>query len=348
MARKLPPFAAVRAFEAVARHLNVKQAADELCLSASAVSHQIRALEEYFDMALFERRRNRLTLTLTGRAYAGKMTNLLNAFDESTRSIREAGHRPFRVLCTPGFAARWLVPRLDRLSFGDRVRLRVSDGAPSLDFAANEADLVIQWADAPVSGVVTEPLMQSGRYPVISPGLKAREAVEVPEDLRRLTLVHDENDNEDWRAIYGPKSKRLKDVELILRFMAFYEKGNAYKSPMKHFLNDYMKEKRDLADKQLQEIGDIFARTVAFVNSALGNRTFRPDRSLNTAVFDSVATALARRLSKNGEPDAAAAEAAYNNLFDNSRFVEGYIRSTADDENVKKRMEEADEAFANI
>ncbi|MFX0547449.1 LysR substrate-binding domain-containing protein [Roseovarius sp. S1116L3] len=192
MGRKLPPFAAVRAFEAVARHLNVGAAAEELCLSPSAVSHQLRALEDYLDTALFERRRNRLSLTLTGRAYAGKMTTLLDAFDESTRSIREAGHRPFRVLCTPGFAARWLVPRLNRLSFGDRVRLRVSDGAPSLDFASNDADLVIQWANAPEKGVVTEPLMQSARFPVISPKLKVEEAVRSPDDLCRMTLMHDE------------------------------------------------------------------------------------------------------------------------------------------------------------
>ena len=191
MARRLPPFAAVRAFEAVARHLSVKGAADELCLSPSAVSHQIRALEGYLDTALFERRGGRLRPTLTGRAYAGKLTALLDAFDESTRQVREAGHRPFRVIATHCFAARWLVPRLDRLSFGDRVRLRVSDdGLPDTDFASNEADLVIQWADDPVPGVVTEPLMVSGRYPVMSPELKARENVRVPEDLLRLTLIH--------------------------------------------------------------------------------------------------------------------------------------------------------------
>ncbi|MEC5289177.1 DUF262 domain-containing protein [Aurantimonas sp. C2-6-R+9] len=160
--------------------------------------------------------------------------------------------------------------------------------------------------------------------------------------------LHKLNDNAEWRAIYGPKSKRLKDVELILRFMAFYEKGNAYQSPMKHFLNDYMKVKRDFTDKQLQEIGDIFTKTVAFVTHALGNRTFRPDRSLNTAVFDSVSSALAHRLANKDAPDAAAAGAAYQALLDNSRFVEGYIRSTADEENVKKRMEEAEKAFADI
>ncbi|MAX73210.1 LysR substrate-binding domain-containing protein [Alterinioella nitratireducens] len=222
MARKLPPFAAVRAFEAVARSLSVKAAAEELCLTPSAVSHQLRALEEYFDTALFERRGNRLSLTLTGRAYAGKMTTLLDAFDESTRAIREAGHRPFRVLCTPGFAARWLVPRLDRLRFGNRVRLRVSSGAPSLDFSSNDSDLVIQWADAPVAGVVTEPLMQSGRFPVISPALKAAEAVEAPEDLCRVTLIHDETMDAwgEWFRLAGimppvfPRGPEFPNCEL--------------------------------------------------------------------------------------------------------------------------------------
>ena len=148
--------------------------------------------------------------------------------------------------------------------------------------------------------------------------------------------------------MYGPKSKRLKDVELILRFMAFYEKGADYESPMKHFLNDYMKEKRNLSNAQLQELGDIFVKTISFVTAALGNRTFRPDRSLNTAVFDSVASALAHRLAAEIPPQPEATLTAYNALLQNERFVEGYIRSTADEENVKKRMEEAEKAFANI
>ena len=133
-----------------------------------------------------------MDLTLTGRGYAGKLTGLLDAFDLTTRAVQEAGLRPFRVLCTPGFAARWLVPRLHRLDFGERVRLRVSTGAPSLDFATNDCDVVIQWADAPVPGVVTEPLMESLRYPVISPALKAEAGVQQPEDLLRLRLMHDE------------------------------------------------------------------------------------------------------------------------------------------------------------
>ena len=117
---------------------------------------------------------------------------------------------------------------------------------------------------------------------------------------------------------------------------------------MKHFLNDYMKEKRNLSDAQLQGLGDIFVKMVGFVTKALGNRTFRPDRSLNTAVFDSVTSALAHRLAGKSEPQPEAALAAYESLLKNERFVEGYIRSTADEENVRKRMEEANKAFANV
>lgn len=194
MGRKLPPFAAVRAFEGTARHMSVKAAADELCLTPSAVSHQIKALEQFLDTKLFERSGNRIKLTLTGEAYAGKLTHLLDAFLEETAAVKEAPGT-LRVLSTPGFAARWLVPRLPRLEFASDIRLRVSNGAPSLDFATNDADVVIQWSDKPTPGLTVEPLMASARYPVISPELRARENVQRPEDLLRLTLFYDETDD---------------------------------------------------------------------------------------------------------------------------------------------------------
>lgn len=199
MARKLPPFAAVRAFEAAARHESFKNAADELCLSPSAVSHQIRALEEYLDTRLFERDGNRLRLTLTGRTYATKLTHLLDDFEATTADMTSHDDRNLRVLTTPGFAARWMVPRLDRLPFGRQVRLRVSEGAPSTDFATNDADVVIQWGDAPEDGLRVEPLMQSARYPVAHPDYVEREGIAHPRDLTRARLMHDEV-MDAWKA----------------------------------------------------------------------------------------------------------------------------------------------------
>lgn len=210
MGRRLPPFAAVRAFEATARHLSVKTAAEELCLTPSAVSHQIRALEDYLDTKLFERAGNRLALTLTGQGYAGKLSHLLDSFLDETVAVR-GGAGLLRVLSTPGFAARWLVPRLARLDFARDIRLRVSNGAPSLDFATNDADVVIQWSDRPTTGLIVRPLMVSVRYPVISPALRAQERVSRPEDLLRLTLFYDETDDAwpEWFAAAGLAGARL-------------------------------------------------------------------------------------------------------------------------------------------
>lgn len=211
MARQFPPFAAVKAFEAAARHKSFKKAAEELCLSPSSISHQIRALEVYLDTALFERNGNNMDLTLTGRSYAGKLTGLLNSLDDTTRAVQQAGHKPFRILCTPGFAARWLVPRLDRLSFGDRIRLQVSTGAPSTDFSNNGSDLVIQWGDHTTPGVKTEPLLKTNRYPVISPNLRREMNVQRPEDLLKLRLIYDVTDDawEEWFEAAGISPVKL-------------------------------------------------------------------------------------------------------------------------------------------
>lgn len=205
MGRKLPPFAAVRAFEAAARHLTYAEAAQELCLSPSAVSHQIRALEQFLGTKLFIRHDNKMQLTLTGKAYSGKMTTLLDAFEADTLDIAGADKRTLRVLCTPGFAARWLVPRLDHFSEPAAVRLRLSVGAPSTDFQTNDADVVIGWADDPVAGAEVIPLLRSSRYPVAAPNFIRDRSIETPEDLRRVPLMHDETMDQwaEWFAAAG-------------------------------------------------------------------------------------------------------------------------------------------------
>lgn len=222
MGRKLPQFAAVRAFEAAARHLSFAKAADELCLSASAISHQVRALEEFLDTKLFERVGNRTQLTMTGKAYAGKMTTLLDTFETSTSDVKSDAKNTLRVLCTPGFAARWLVPRLDRFANPSAIRLRVSVGAPSTDFQTNDADVVISWANDPVANVDLIPLMQSGRYPVASPEFLRKHNIDHPQDLFGVTLMYDETMDQwsEWFAAAGiealdlPRGPEFPNCEL--------------------------------------------------------------------------------------------------------------------------------------
>lgn len=146
-----------------------------------------------------------MQLTLTGNAYAGKMTSLLDTFEASTSDVQDTASRSLRVLCTPGLAARWLVPRLDRFVEPSAIRLRVSVGAPSTDFQTNDADVVIGWADDPVPGAEVVPLMQSGRYPVATPRFIREQGIETPEDLRNVTLMHDETMDQwaEWFATAG-------------------------------------------------------------------------------------------------------------------------------------------------
>ena len=153
--RKLPPFAAVRAFEAAARHLSFKEAAAEIHVTPSAISHQVKTLEEYLGTALFLREGSHIALTRAGREYVEELTGILDQLETSTRhAARTALDDPLTVLCTPGFAARWLAPRLSRCPGHEAIEIEVSAGAPSTDFARNGADMVIAWGGRPTPGAV--------------------------------------------------------------------------------------------------------------------------------------------------------------------------------------------------
>ncbi len=223
--RQVPPFPALRAFEAAARHLSFRAAADEICVTPSAVSHQVRTLEEFLGTPLFRRDGNHIALTRAGETYLGELTAILDRLDICTRQVaRSVAGGPLTVTCTPGFAARWLVPRLTRCPAHDQIKLEVPDGAPSTDFARNGADLVIAWGAPSVPGAVVEPLMQSGRYPVCSPHLKARAGMQRPEDLLEQTLLHDKVMDawNKWFRLAGvsdpelPCGPRLAHCELTL------------------------------------------------------------------------------------------------------------------------------------
>ena len=225
MSRRLPPLPAIRAFEAAARRMSFARAADDLCVTPSAVSHQIRALEDFLGTALFRRAPGGLALTGAGECYRRDLTRLLDMLDASTRRIaRRGGDDPLRVLSTPGFAARWLVPRLRSLASHAPIEILVSQGAPCTDFASNGADVVIHWGAKPVPGVVVEPMMQSGRYPVASAAFVEGQGVATPRDLLSVTLLHDEVLDAwgSWFRLAGvaapelPRGPRLAHCELTL------------------------------------------------------------------------------------------------------------------------------------
>jgi hypothetical protein len=140
----------------------------------------------------------------------------------------------------------------------------------------------------------------------------------------------------------------LKDRELILRFLALYEDAKSYERPMEEFLNRYARKYRHGPAKHLKRIEKVFDKTIATISSALGASAFRPVRSMNAAVFDSIAVALARRLDAGPIADEVKLKRAFERLSQNEEYVKATSSSTALEASVETRLRLATEAFASV
>ncbi|TKJ31435.1 MAG: hypothetical protein CEE40_01205 [Chloroflexi bacterium B3_Chlor] len=161
-------------------------------------------------------------------------------------------------------------------------------------------------------------------------------------------LLKDLNQMPPWRSVYGRVDKRMRDEELILRFLALHFNAGTYERPMKEFLNRFMAGNRHLQLQPAGELAGVFAETIGLFDDVLGHRAFRPVRALNAAVFDSVMVGVASRLEAGGISDVKRLEDQYEALLSNEEFQETTQRSTADEVNVAVRLQMATEAFADV
>jgi hypothetical protein len=176
-----------------------------------------------------------------------------------------------------------------------------------------------------------------------------------PQEIR-VALYHGElvrvlqmlNDDPSWRALYGKKSRRLKDFEMILRFFAFFYHSAAYRRPMKDFLNRYMASNRDLQRQKEEELKRVFLDTISILNEVIGPRVFRPVRAVNAAVIDSVMTGLARRLAKGPISNKKQLTERYDALLKNKDYRNAVETGTSQESNVETRLRLATEAFADM
>ena len=190
--RRLPPLGTLRAFEAAARHLSFKEAAKELGLTPTAISHQIRLLEEYCGETLFRRRPRPLTLSDAGAKLFPAIRQGFDVFASALASLAgqaEAG--PLRVTTTSAFASRWLVPRLSlwRDVHAD-VALSIIGVDRVVKLDAGEADIAIRYARSAPHGASHE-IFRDQFYPVCSPKLLARgPSIHHASDFKGYPLIH--------------------------------------------------------------------------------------------------------------------------------------------------------------
>jgi LysR family glycine cleavage system transcriptional activator len=201
MPRRLPPLNALKAFEAAARHESFTRAAEELCVTQGAVSHQVKALEAELGLKLFNRERQRLVITQAGRAYLEVVRDALDRIAAGTeRLLQRQSAGALTVSTSPNFAAKWLVHRLGRFAEAHPgIDLRVSASLHHVDFAREDVDLAIRHGDGQASGLHVTRLCAEVLTPVCSPKLLAgRSGLRKPADLARQTLIHIDDRN-DWR-----------------------------------------------------------------------------------------------------------------------------------------------------
>jgi LysR family transcriptional regulator, glycine cleavage system transcriptional activator len=201
--RSLPPLATLRTFEAVARQLSFTRAADELALTQSAVSHQIRALEEHLGARLFQRRHRAIELTAEGQTLLeGTRAGLDSVLfaSERVRSRHRVG--VLTVAAPAAFAVWWLVPRLGRFAALHpeiEVRIAAIDGREP-DLWRDGVDMAIVKRPArATTGSGAMPLLHELVFPICSPSLLAEaRSLRTPRDLLPLTLIEcEEAERED-------------------------------------------------------------------------------------------------------------------------------------------------------
>ena len=196
MRPRLPPLNALKAFEAAARHESFTRAAEELCVTQGAVSHQVKALETELAIKLFNRARQRLIITEAGRDYLAVVRDALDRIAAGTeRLLQRQSGGVLTVSTSPDFAAKWLVHRLGHFAEAHAgIDLRVSAAMHHVDFAREEVDLAVRHGDGNWPGLDAARLCAERLFAVCSPKLLSgrRRA-----DILKCPLIHLDS-RSDW------------------------------------------------------------------------------------------------------------------------------------------------------
>ena len=215
---RLPPTTALRAFESAARHLSYTRAADELHVTQSAVSHQIRHMEDLWKLKLFVRQGRSLVLTEAGQALAPIVRDFINRISNKLEELHpsEQDRASLRVSLLQSFAFKWFVPRLGQFSQAHpNINVWISTTEDLIDFNMNEVDAGIRLGVGGWEGMYEELILREYVFPVCSPRFLARpEAPQSPEDLLRLPLIYRHSADicprwRDWFTDAGVKVKSL-------------------------------------------------------------------------------------------------------------------------------------------
>lgn len=200
------PLTALRAFETAARTGSVRRAADALHVTPSAVSHQLRALEDTLGVALFRRANRRLTLTEAGQVLLPGLTDGFDRLSDAVAALSAFQRRGvLTVSMLSTFAVRWFIPRLTRFQkLHTDIEVRVSTTMRTVDFAREGIDAAIRYGHGDWPGVRSDRLIDDDIVPVCAPELADGDPpLSTPKDLGQHTLLTSDARPEDWEIWLG-------------------------------------------------------------------------------------------------------------------------------------------------
>jgi len=203
MTSRLPSLNGLRAFEAAARHMSFTLAASELNVTQTAISHQIRRLEEELGVRLFVRQNRSLSLTPEAVEYLPGVRAAFNDLRLATdRLLRKDDDHVLTVSTLASFAAKWLLPRLSAFQEAHPgIDVRITTSTSLVDFQRDKVDVAIRYGRGQWAGLRSDWLMADELFPVCSPSLlQGSKPLKCPEDLRDHVLLHTSGANtDDWR-----------------------------------------------------------------------------------------------------------------------------------------------------
>jgi LysR family glycine cleavage system transcriptional activator len=202
MTARLPSLNGLRAFEAAARHLSFTNAAAELNVTQTAISHQIRRLEEELGIRLFVRQNRTLALTPEARDYLPGVRAAFNDLRLATDRVLRRDNHVLTVSTLASLAAKWLLPRLSAFQEAHPgIDVRITTSTSLVDFKSGDVDAAIRYGRGHWPGVRADWLTADELFPVCSPALLTGDkALRCPDDLAHWTLLHSSGGyDDDWR-----------------------------------------------------------------------------------------------------------------------------------------------------
>ncbi len=195
----LPPMNAVRTFECAARHLSFSLAAEELHVTPSAVSHQIKGLEAFLGVKLFERKTRQVCLTQEAKPFLTDVQRGLLEISEATRRLLDSNQDTILLSVTPAFASGWLIPRLYKFyELHPEIEVQIVTSLKLVDFDNTNVHMALRYGRGDWKGLTSDWLIEDELVTICSPKRYAKDKPRSPTELRQQVLLQAHQKEDDW------------------------------------------------------------------------------------------------------------------------------------------------------